>query len=166
VPASDSALYDPGPNRWSPAAPVPAPPKETWCRDAPGCVGVDTGSRVVFAGQGLAWDAAGDRWATIAPNVFSDPFLEGKAQAWTGARVMFWGGGTSDTPGDVPPATVIPGGGFYDVAADRWGSLPAAPLTPRARAAAVWTGRELIVWGGEGDYSHRAQFDDGAAYTP
>jgi hypothetical protein len=30
----------------------------------------------------------------------------------------------------------------------------------------VWTGRELIVWGGEADYSHRAQFDDGAALTP
>jgi hypothetical protein len=30
----------------------------------------------------------------------------------------------------------------------------------------VWTGREFIVWGGEGDESHRAQFDDGAAYTP
>jgi N-acetylneuraminic acid mutarotase len=166
VPASDSALYDPGPNRWSPAAPAPAPPKETWCRDAPGCGGIDTGSRVVFAGLGLAWDAAGDRWTPTAPGVFADPFLEGKARAWTGSRIMFWGGGTSDTPGDVPPATVTAAGGAYDVAADRWDTIPAAPLAPRARAAAVWTGRELIVWGGEADYSHRAQFADGAAYTP
>ena len=70
------------------------------------------------------------------------------------------------SPGDVPPATVNPGGSAYDPAADRWEPLPAAPLTPRARAAAVWTGREFIVWGGEGDENHRAQFDDGAAYTP
>jgi len=166
VPASDSALYDAGANRWSGAAPAPPPPKETWCRDAPRCVGIDAGSRVVFAGQGLAWDAAGNRWTPTAPSVFADPFLEGKAQAWTGSRVMFWGGGTSDTPGDVPPATVLPGGAIYDVASDRWDTLPAAPLAPRARGSAVWTGREFIVWGGEADYNHRAQFDDGAALTP
>jgi N-acetylneuraminic acid mutarotase len=166
VPASDSALYDPGANRWSPAAAAPAPPKQTWCLDAPSCLGVDTGSRVVFAGQGLAWDAAGNRWAPIAASLFADPFLEGKAQAWTGSRVMFWGGGTTDNQGDAPPVTVTTAGAAYDVAADRWEGLPAAPLSPRARAAAVWTGRELIVWGGEADSHHRAQFDDGAAYTP
>jgi N-acetylneuraminic acid mutarotase len=166
VPASDSALYDPGPNHWTSAAPAPAPPKQTWCLDASACVGIDTGSRVVFAGQGLAWDAAANRWTPTAAGLFADPFLEGKAQAWTGSRVLFWGGGTTESPGDVPPATVTPAGGAYDVAADRWEALPAAPLAPRARAAAVWTGRELIVWGGEADYDHRAQFDDGAAYTP
>jgi N-acetylneuraminic acid mutarotase len=166
VPASDSALYDPGPNRWTPAAAAPAPPKRTWCLDAAGCVGVDTGRSVVFAGQGLAWDAAGNRWSLIAASQFADPFLEGKAQAWTGSRVLFWGGGTTDDPGDVPPATVVPAGAAYDAAANRWESLPAAPLTPRARATGVWTGREFIVWGGEADYHHRAQFDDGAAYTP
>jgi hypothetical protein len=61
---------------------------------------------------------------------------------------------------------VMPGGAAYDPAGDRWEALPAAPLTPRARAVAVWTGREFIVWGGEADHNHRAQFDDGAAYTP
>jgi hypothetical protein len=129
-------------------------------------VGIDAGSRVVFAGQGLAWDPSTDRWSAIAAGPFADPFREGEARAWTGTRVMVWGGGTTDSPGDVPPATVAPGGAAYDPAADRWEPLPPAPLVPRARGIAVWTGRELIVWGGEADYSHRAQFDDGAAYTP
>src|SRR5581483_5733990 len=40
--------------------------------------------RVVFAGQGLAWDPAGDRWTTVAPGPLADPALEGKASAWTG----------------------------------------------------------------------------------
>ena len=166
MPAADSAVYDPARNRWSPAAAVPAPPKQTWCLDAPGCVGTDTGSRVVFAGQGLAWDPSADRWSTIASGPFADPFLEGKAWAWTGTRVMLWGGGTTRGPVDAPPATVTPGGAAYDPAADRWEALPAASLTARARAAGVWTGREFIVWGGEADESHRAQFDDGAALTP
>jgi streptogramin lyase len=79
---------------------------------------------------------------------------------------MAWGGGTADSGGDVPPATVVAAGAAYDPAADRWESLPTAPLAARARAIAVWTGRELVVWGGEADSGHRAQFDDGAAYTP
>jgi N-acetylneuraminic acid mutarotase len=166
VPATDSALYDPGPNRWSPAAPAPAPPKQTWCVNASECVGVDTGAKVLFAGQGLAWDAAGNRWSPVAAGQFADPLLEGKARAWTGTRMMFWGGGTADSPADAPPATVTPAGAAYDPGADRWEALPPSPLAPRARAAAVWTGREFIVWGGEADYNHRAQFDDGAALTP
>ena len=166
VPAADSALYDAGSNRWSPAAAAPAPPKQTWCVDASECVGVDTGSKVLFAGQGLAWDAAGNRWSSVAPGQFADPFLEGKAQAWTGSRMMFWGGGTADSPADAPTATVTAAGAAYDASTDRWEALPPSPLAPRARATAVWTGREFIVWGGEADYSHRQQFDDGAAYTP
>src|SRR5207249_2408672 len=55
---ADGAVYDPAQHRWSPAAAVPAPPKGTWCLDAPGCVGVDTGARVVFAGRGRCGRAA------------------------------------------------------------------------------------------------------------
>ena len=84
VPAADSALYDAGPNRWSPAAAAPAPPKQTWCVDASGCVGVDTGSRVLFAGQGLVWDAPANRWSAIAAGLFADPVLEGKAAGLDG----------------------------------------------------------------------------------
>jgi N-acetylneuraminic acid mutarotase len=166
VPAADSALYDAGARRWSPAADAPEPPKETWCIDASECVGVDTGSGVLFAGQGLAWDARSNRWSTVAANQFADPLFEGKAQAWTGNRMMFWGGGMLESAADAPPATVTDAGVVYDAAADRWDALPPAPLAPRARATGVWTGREFIVWGGEADYNHRAQFDDGAAYTP
>jgi hypothetical protein len=166
VPASDSALYDPARNRWTPTAAVPEPPRQTWCLDPSGCVGADTGSGVVFAGQGLAWDAAGDRWAATATSQFSDPFLGGKAVAWTGSRLLFWGGGTSNAPGDAPPATALAGGATYDPAADRWLPIPAAPLAARARAMAVWTGREFVVWGGEGPENQREQFADGAALTP
>ncbi len=166
VALSDSAVYDPEHKQWSPAAAVPPPPNDAWCLDPPGCVGVDTGKRVVFAGQGLAWDPAANRWAPIAPGPYADPYLGGKATAWTGSRVMLWGGGNARGPADAPPASVNAGGAAYDPAADRWEPLPAAPLTPRAGASAVWTGREFIVWGGEADEAHRAQFDDGAALTP
>jgi len=166
VALSDSAVYDPAEGRWSPAGTVPPPPNDAWCLDPPGCVGVDAGTRVVFAGQGLGWNPAGNRWTPLAPNLFADPYLGGKATAWTGSRVMVWGGGNARGPADAPPSSVNPGGAAYDPAADRWEALPAAPLAARAAASAVWTGREFIVWGGEAGEAHRAQFDDGAALTP
>jgi hypothetical protein len=74
-----------------------------------------------------------------------------------------YGGG--DGP-EAPPETARNDGAAYDPVADRWEALGQGPLAARARTSGIWTGREFIVWGGEGDYSHRAQFDDGAAYTP
>jgi len=48
-----------------------------------------------------------------------------------------------------------------------WTSIPAAPIAPRMRHGAVWTGREMIVWGGSnGDYNGWQQFNDGAAFNP
>jgi hypothetical protein len=44
-----------------------------------------------------------------------------------------------------------------------WTSLPPAPISPRAEASAVWTGEEVIVWGGR---SESGYFSDGAAYNP
>lgn len=52
---------------------------------------------------------------------------------------------------------------WKDVSAG-WSRLPAPPF-PRARVAPVWTGREVIIWGGETEFggTHHA---DGAAYDP
>ena len=44
-----------------------------------------------------------------------------------------------------------------------WARLPRAPIAPRSEYAAVWTGKEMIVWGG---YSGNTQYGDGAAYDP
>ena len=43
--------------------------------------------------------------------------------------------------------------------------LPAGQLTPRDQAAVVWTGRQLLVWGGASVRPLRV-YDDGAAYDP
>jgi hypothetical protein len=166
-PEPTSAVYDPAAGKWAPAAPAPDGQLDR-CLDTSGCVGTDAGGRVVFASEGLAWDPSADRWSTIAAGPFTDPQLDGEARAWTGSRVMVLGGGTyegGDGP-EPPPVKVRGDGAAYDPAADRWDPLPASPLAARARARAVWTGREFVVWGGEADYSHRADFADGAAYTP
>jgi N-acetylneuraminic acid mutarotase len=48
----------------------------------------------------------------------------------------------------------------------RWSTMPAAPIAPRGGAVVVWTGRELIIWGGSSG-AHGSQLHaDGAAYDP
>jgi len=47
-----------------------------------------------------------------------------------------------------------------------WSTLPAAPIPPRAGAAVVWTGREMIVWGGATGQNQDELRADGAAYEP
>jgi hypothetical protein len=54
------------------------------------------------------------------------------------------------------------------LAGGRWQALPALPaglLAPRGQAAVVWTGRQLLVWGGVSGHPLRVH-DDGAAYDP
>jgi hypothetical protein len=58
-------------------------------------------------------------------------------------------------------------GAAYDPNMNRWRVLPAAPISGRCQNAAVWTGTELIVWGGtEACGSYGRQLADGAALTP
>jgi hypothetical protein len=52
---------------------------------------------------------------------------------------------------------------MYDPAADRWQTVPAGPLSSRVFPTAVWTGVEMLVWGGGADDSGLA---DGAAFRP
>jgi len=49
----------------------------------------------------------------------------------------------------------------YDPRRDRWRSL--ADWEARWIHSAVWTGREMIVWGGDGFFEYEA---NGAAYRP
>src|SRR4051794_34478763 len=45
--------------------------------------------------------------------------------------------------------------------------LPAAPLSARRDVAAVWTGSEMLVWGGfAGNQAAETYYADGAGYDP
>src|SRR5262245_62186617 len=70
--------------------------------------------------------------------------------------MIVWGGGT---PG------LLDTGGRYDPAADSWMPTAVDSATPGARIlhSAVWTGTEMIVWGGgDGQVPERS----GARYDP
>ncbi|MCU1401603.1 MAG: hypothetical protein JWN62_4712 [Acidimicrobiales bacterium] len=77
---------------------------------------------------------------------------------WTGSEFIVWGG-------DLPADGVAddPQGAAYDPNTHTWRVLPPAPIVSRADAATVWTGTEMIIWGGE---TTSSAFADGAAYNP
>lgn len=56
-------------------------------------------------------------------------------------------------------------GAAYDPRRDSWRPIAPAPLAGRERHVAVWTGRQMVVWGGDAD-GGRLRFSDGAAYDP
>jgi hypothetical protein len=79
--------------------------------------------------------------------------------------VVIWGGYDQLS---VSPFHVTNDGAAYNPAANTWRPLPAAPLSARADAIAVWTGRATVVLGGHAsvlsDTTHG--FSDGAVYEP
>ena len=80
---------------------------------------------------------------------------------WTGREMLIWGGSFYG-----PPSTVLNTGGGYDPESDSWRSISTngAP-SPRSAHNAVWTGREMIVWGGWVGFGANPP-TDGARYDP
>jgi hypothetical protein len=67
-----------------------------------------------------------------------------------------------------PPGCGSPQSTAKALATGRWSSFPRGPLSPRIDEAEVWTGSELIVWGGVRSNANQTSgvLADGAAYDP
>ncbi|MFI5040980.1 MAG: hypothetical protein ACHQNA_03855, partial [Acidimicrobiales bacterium] len=81
-------------------------------------------------------------------------------------EVLVWASGP-ESPGAVGREVVL----AYNPATDRWRSLPPSGLSPRQGAFTVWTGSELVVWGGltldyTSGYGYTTAFGDGARLDP
>ena len=74
-----------------------------------------------------------------------------------GDQAYVWGGVGED---GVPADGLVLGPGGEIV-----GRIGEAPIEGRRRHTSVWTGEELVVWGGADHFGFN-RFDDGAAYDP
>jgi N-acetylneuraminic acid mutarotase len=160
------AAYNPATDSWRRIGSKPKP--------AEGAHAVWDGYEVLVAGgtrpghgllkAGLAYNPATNRVRRLSP---IGSGRAGTAAVWTGRRLLVWGGET------FPGATVAAGHGLsYDPIGNRWSPLPPSPLPARVDPTAVWTGRELIVWGGRttacrsNSPCHTRLHADGAAFRP
>ena len=77
---------------------------------------------------------------------------------WTGDEMIIWGGGWSGT------GALFNTGGRYHPLSDTWQATDTVGA-PSARSShtAVWTGNEMIIWGGSGGGQYH---DSGARYDP
>ncbi len=80
------------------------------------------------------------------------------AAVWTGSELIIWGGASAGL------STGLNDGARYNPLTNSWTILPGtgAP-SARFHAASAWTGRTMVVWGGE---SAGTPTGTGSAYDP
>jgi hypothetical protein len=99
-----------------------------------------------------------DTWTATSTTNAPSP-RHGHTAVWTGTEMIVWGG--VDDSGN-PQNT----GGRYNPSTDTWTATSVVNNAPEARAShtAVWTGTEMIVWGGNGCCP--TYFNTGGRYNP
>ena len=129
--------------------------------------GYEEGEQVAFATR---YDAANDSWSDMARD--GEPTARDySAHLWTGQRLLVWGGIAQS--GDQSWVN-HDDGALYDPKTNSWTpmSKSGAPAGRYATDRYVWTGDELIVWGGLSYASGNnfqpvvTSFDDGGIYDP
>src|SRR5919108_666632 len=97
-------------------------------------------------GDGAAYNPATSTWRRLSTEGAPRP-RSGHTAVWTGSEMVIWGGHNGGRT--LEDRLVLGDGARYRPAVDVWSPMPAegAP-SPRAGHTAVWTGSELLVWGG------------------
>lgn len=93
------------------------------------------------------------------------------AQVMAGDALFVWGGDGAREEGHMGGSiegNLVGDGALYHPQSGRWSVVAKAPLGPRKMAAAVWTGTEVIVAGGQtaGGQTADAPLSDAASYDP
>jgi N-acetylneuraminic acid mutarotase len=140
--------YNPSTDSWTATSTSNAPGARS------GQTAVWTGSEMIvwggdspnFSNTGGRYNPSTDSW--VATSRTNAPTPRGFPTAvWTGSEMIVWGGYFFDGT----YVQYLDTGGRYNPSTDTWTATTTinAP-TARDRHTAVWTGSEMIVWGGEG----------------
>lgn len=111
---------------------------------------------------GIGSAGGGTKWREMSPSSLCGRY--DASAVWTGQELLIWGGEScagAACPNDGAPH--LGDGAAYNVANDAWRKLADSPLPGREAAATVWTGTEMLVWGGT---TGQMLLADGAAYNP
>lgn len=129
---------------------------------------VNPDSSKPFIHASWRWNArTGGIRAMSLSNAPAVPALGGQTAVWTGRYLLVWGGRTSTDPTSDTNA-----GFLYDPLSDSWQNISTVDApTRRGSHGAVWTGREMFVWGGLNYSRHGSGYDeqlpsDFGAYDP
>ena len=111
-----------------------------------------------FLADGGALDVSTKTWRPVS-TVQAPSGRWFHTAVWDGKEMILWGG-----RGSFSFYAHRPDGGRYDPESNTWRSMSRSNApTPRSQFASVWTGTEMIVWGGLAD---NGTLNDGARYNP
>jgi N-acetylneuraminic acid mutarotase len=98
------------------------------------------------------------------PQTTETPGPQGfSSSVWTGTHMLVWGGYAFT---EACRRCVHDDGAAYDLNTDSWALMAPSGLSARGGHRAVWTGKEMVVWGGVGGGPGPPHLNDGAAYNP
>jgi N-acetylneuraminic acid mutarotase len=115
-----------------------------------------------FLNTGGRYDPSTNSWVAIDTDAPSPRYAH--TAIWTGTEMIVWGGGFFGG-GSL---TTLNTGGKYNPSSDRWVPTSSAGVPdPRQFHTAVWTGTEMIIWGGRSvDGAAIATLNTGGKYNP
>lgn len=166
---NDCRGYIAGNNTWSGAPTMPD--------DLYGNTAVWTGGEIFVQGEGVDWKIAKNAawrylpelrtWAGV-PSSGAPAGRKLASSVWTGSEIIVWGGVTFVEHPRQPHWSDFNDGGRFSPSSHTWNLIPATELlAPRIRHSAVWTGTEMIVWGGGRlPAIGGPPYNDGARYAP
>jgi N-acetylneuraminic acid mutarotase len=114
--------------------------------------------------EGGRYNPAADSWSAVAVTGAPQARIRHTA-VWTGSEMIVWGGRGFD----VDHFYALNTGGRYNPASNSWTATTIAGAPPpRYYHTAVWTGNDLIVWGGydEAILDDEHVRNDTWSYTP
>ncbi|MGH9842948.1 MAG: Kelch repeat-containing protein [Blastocatellia bacterium] len=152
--------YNPASNLWTATSLTDAPATRS------SHSAVWAGNRMIIWGgsdrdTGGQYDPATNSWTATSTTNSPAPRRDHTA-VWTGNEMIVWGGQV----GTSPNSTEFNSGGRYDPAANTW-TATSTTNAPSARYSqiAVWTGNQMIVWGGLVGSASVTRLNTGGRYT-
>ena len=140
------ARYSPATNTWTATTATGAPSAREFH------TAVWTGTVMIIWGgyngtstlwDGARYDPASDTWSAVTTTGVSYP-RQNHTAVWTGTAMVIWGGSINNNVNSC-----IGNGARYNPATDSWAAI-STTSEPAGRRyhTAVWTGADMIVWGG------------------
>jgi probable HAF family extracellular repeat protein len=164
---SSGSRYNPATDTWTATSTANAPEARDWT------AAVWTGSKMlIWGGQtyngmykyhndGDLYDPASNAWIATSLTGAPDPraFF---GYVWTGSELIAWGGCTFNSGGACSGEVFT--GGRYNPTTNSWtDTLTAGAPSARSVFPAVWTGNQMIVWGGFDDVNSTYTFTGGVS---
>jgi hypothetical protein len=144
IPVNNGARYNPTADTWLPTSTSGECPQARSSHTA-----VWTGEEMIIWGargnSGGRYNPDLDSWIPTSTGDSCPEARYSHSAVWTGSEMIIWGGAN----GAMSPC--LNSGGRYSPQTDTWKTVSIEARTPSKRYlhSAVWTGYEMIIWGGD-----------------